>query len=192
MNSFRIAMLAAVLFMSSTASTASAQTIVDIAAGDPQFSALVDAVVAQDLVDTLNSDGPFTVFAPNNDAFNALPAYIGGIIESEPELLSDILLYHVVAGELKAADVLAERHIETVQGESLRVNTRSGDPYVDSSMIIATDVEASNGVVHVIDKVLIPNSVYHAVIADLRDQLQAILTTIRDVRQDQVAKVRGS
>lgn len=183
-------MFAALLFFGGAVAPASAQTIVDVATNDPQFSSLVDAVVAQDLVDTLNSDGPFTVFAPTNDAFADLPAYVGNALADDPDLLTDILLYHVVAGELMATDVLAERHIETVQGESLRVKLRGGDPYIDNSAIVATDVVAENGVVHVIDTVLIPNSVYHAVIEDLRMQVRDLLEMMRDVRKDQLEKVR--
>jgi len=185
MQTFRTLAVVALLTFG-IALPASAQTIVDIASGDPQFSSLVNAVVAQDLASTLASEGPFTVFAPTNDAFAKLPSYIGDILAKQPQLLTDILLYHVVADELFAADVLAETKIKTVGGESLRVGTRGGDAYVDNSKIVATDVEASNGVVHVIDTVLIPASVYQAVITDLRSQIQKKNAGVMgEVRKDQ-------
>jgi uncharacterized surface protein with fasciclin (FAS1) repeats len=172
------------------ASPASAQSIVEVAQSDSQFSSLVDAVVAQDLVDTLSGKGPFTVFAPTNEAFEALPAYVGNVLENDPELLTDILLYHVVPGALVAEDVLSEQRLETALGEHLRVNARNG-AQVNSATITATDIEADNGVVHVIDRVLIPGSVYQAVITDLRAQLLEIVRTLRDVQQDRVADRTG-
>jgi len=161
-----------------------AQTIVDIASGDSNFSNLVDAVVSQDLVDTLNSDGPFTVFAPTNDAFSELPSYVGEALAADPSLLTDILLYHVVSGELIAADVLDTKNIETVGGEDLRVNLIDGAPFVNSSAITAVDIDADNGVVHVIDRVLLPKSVYRAVLENLRHELAEIRDMMHDVRND--------
>jgi uncharacterized surface protein with fasciclin (FAS1) repeats len=190
MHSLRIMALAAVLFLGGSVAPVSANTIVDIASSDEQFSSLVDAVVAADLADTLASAGPFTVFAPTNSAFEDLPSYVTDTLEKNPELLGDILLYHTVGRELFAADVLKQKRIKTVQGESLRVNLRGGAPFVDNAKIIATDVDASNGVVHVIDTVLIPNSVYQAVIHDLRAQLHETITTMAEVRKDQVSKTK--
>lgn len=172
------------------ASPASAQTVVEVAQGDEQFSALVEAVVAQDLAETLSGAGPFTVFAPTNDAFASLPSYVGDVLADQPELLTDILLYHVVAGELLAEDVLAERQLESVSEAHLNVNARDGVK-INSANITATDIEASNGVVHVIDAVLIPPTVYQAVISDLRDQLREIARTLRDVQQARVADRTG-
>ena len=185
------AAFAFVLFFGAS-TAANAQTIVDIAQSDSNFSDLVDAVVAQDLAGALSDeDASLTVFAPTNDAFDALPAYIGTALENNPDLLTDILLYHVVGEELFAEDVLDERRIKTLQGESLRVSLRDGAPFVDDSEIVDTDIDASNGVVHVIDEVLIPNSVYREVIKDIRTQVRDLLKLIRDVRQDQVHKFRG-
>ncbi len=128
-------------------------TIVDIAAGADQFSTLVAAVKAADLVDTLNGDGPFTVFAPTNDAFAALPA---GTVEEllKPEnrdQLVAILTYHVVPGRIAASDLLSTTSAATVNGQSVPVGLRVGD-----ANVIATDIEASNGIIHVIDSVLLP------------------------------------
>lgn len=180
--------LAAVIFTTQLPS-ASADTIVEIAQSDPAtFSALVDAVVAQDLVDTLSSDGPFTVFAPTNNAFGALPFYITDILEKKPELLSDILLYHVVPGEFFATDVLATNRLSTALGEKVRVNTTSEGAFINSSELIATDVDADNGVVHVVDRVLIPNKVYRAVIDDYRDRIRELLRERQEVGRDRISE----
>jgi uncharacterized surface protein with fasciclin (FAS1) repeats len=181
-------------FFGVSAAPAQAQTIVDVATGDEYgetFSTLVDFVVEAELAGALSDESAsVTVFAPTNDAFAELPAYVADALERNPELLTDILLYHVAGEELMASDVLAQSRIETLQGESLRVNLQDGDPYVDRSAIIVTDVDASNGVVHAIDRVLIPNSVYKAVVADMRAELRSILESIQEVRMDQLEKVR--
>jgi transforming growth factor-beta-induced protein len=144
------------------APTEAPKSIVDIAASDPRFSTLVTAVQAAGLVDTLKGDGPFTVFAPTNDAFAALPA---GTVESllKPEnkqQLTDILLYHVVPGKVMAADVasLNGKMADTaLEGKQIAIKTDMGNVYLnDKVQVIATDIEASNGVIHVIDSVLLP------------------------------------
>lgn len=157
---------------------ASAQTVVEVAQSDDTFSSLVEAVVAQDLVETLNSDGPFTVFAPTNDAFASIPTYINTLLGENPELLTEVLLYHVVPGELMAADVLASETLETAQGEAITVSA-DGGAFVDESAIIVTDVAADNGVIHAIDTVMLPEeirlTIYRALVADLV-QLTAMLS----------------
>ena len=134
-----------------------AGTIVVVAAGNPDFSTLVTAVKAAGLVDTLNSKGPFTVFAPTNAAFAKLPA---GTVESllKPEnkdKLAAILTYHVVSGKVLAADVVKLKSADTVNGKAVTNNTAKGVK-VNNATVTATDVKASNGVIHVIDTVLIP------------------------------------
>jgi uncharacterized surface protein with fasciclin (FAS1) repeats len=134
-----------------------AQNIVEIAAGNPDFSTLVAAVKAAGLVDTLSSKGPFTVFAPTNAAFAKLPA---GTVESLllPEnkaKLSAILTYHVVSGKVLAADVVKLKSAKTVNGKAVTINTTKGVK-VNNANVTATDIIASNGVIHVIDTVLIP------------------------------------
>jgi len=128
-------------------------TIVDIAAGADQFSTLVAAVKAAGLVDTLNGDGPFTVFAPTNDAFAALP--VGTVDEllkpQNRDQLVSILTYHVVAGRIASSDLLSTGSAETVNGQSVAIGLRVGE-----ANVIATDIEASNGIIHVIDSVLLP------------------------------------
>ena len=132
--------------------------IVDTAVAAGVFQTLVAAVQAADLVDVLKGDGPFTVFAPTDDAFAHLPA---GTVESlllpeNRDQLTAILTYHVVPGRFLAADVLASATLPTVQGQSLAVSLDNGVPRVDAAAIVQTDIEASNGVIHVIDSVLLP------------------------------------
>jgi len=134
-------------------------TIVGLAATSEDLSILVAAVTAAGLVDTLNSEGPFTVFAPTNKAFETAIAALGLTAEdllANKELLSTILTYHVVAGELFAADVLTKETLETVQGEDITVDATNVK--VNDSGIVQTDLKASNGVVHIIDTVLLPPS----------------------------------
>jgi transforming growth factor-beta-induced protein len=138
------------------------KTIVDIAVEDGRFTTLVAAVQAAGLVDTLNSEGPFTVFAPTDDAFAALPAgTVEGLLADIPAL-TDVLLYHVVPGKVMAADVvgLNGQSAETaLAGKSISIKV-DGDKVIlnDNVNVIITDIEASNGVIHVIDSVLMPPS----------------------------------
>jgi|YNPMSStandDraft_1061717.scaffolds.fasta_scaffold10978_1 transforming growth factor-beta-induced protein len=131
-------------------------TIVDIAKEDGRFTTLLSAVEAAGLVDTLNSEGPFTVFAPTDEAFAKLPAgTIEALLQDIPQL-SSILLYHVVPGKLMAADVTAADYLNTAQGESVRIKVEDGKAYINEAQIILTDIEAANGVIHVIDTVILP------------------------------------
>lgn len=145
-------------------------TIVGVAASNDSFSTLVAAVKAADLVGTLNSEGPFTVFAPTNEAFAKLPeGTVDTLLKSEnKEMLTSILTYHVVAGKFEAADVLKAIEdnngkfvITTVNGEKLKAYTKDGkvmlkDSKGNTSTVILTDVGASNGVIHAIDGVVMP------------------------------------
>lgn len=141
-------------------------TVVDIATGDENFSTLVAALDTAGLVETLQGEGPFTVFAPTNAAFEALLSDLGVTADEllARDDLSDILTYHVVPQELLAADVLAAvdsaggtAEVETVNGEPISVSV-DGDSVVinGSATVTMTDLQAGNGVVHVIDAVLIP------------------------------------
>jgi len=135
------------------------KTIVDIAVADGRFNTLVAAVTAAELVDTLNGEGPFTVFAPTDDAFAALPE---GTVENlllpeNKQALTDILLYHVVSGKVMAADVVGLTSATTVLGKDITITVKDGNVYLnDTIQVIITDIEASNGVIHVIDGVLLP------------------------------------
>ncbi|MHA6509976.1 fasciclin domain-containing protein [Tessaracoccus sp. Y1736] len=136
-----------------------AGTIVDVAAGNPDFETLVAAVTAADLVETLSGDGPFTVFAPTDDAFDALPEGLldALLLPENKDALTSILTYHVVSGEVMAADVTAG-DVETVEGSTIAITT-DGGVMVNDANVVTTDVDASNGVIHVIDKVIVPPTV---------------------------------
>ena len=134
------------------------KTIVDVAAGNPDFSTLVAAVKAAGLVETLSGDGPFTVFAPTNEAFAKLPEGKVDSLLADIPTLKKILTYHVVAGKVMAADVVGLNNATTVQGDDVKIAVVDGKVKLnDAAMVTATDLEASNGVIHVIDTVLIPS-----------------------------------
>jgi len=138
---------------------AAAGTIVDVAAANADFTTLVAAVKAAGLADTLSGPGPFTVFAPTNEAFAALPA---GLVDKllKPEnkaVLAKILTYHVLASKVMAADV-KDGKVATVEGGTITIDTMNGVK-VNDAKVVTTDIAASNGVIHVIDKVLVPADV---------------------------------
>ena len=133
--------------------------IVDTAVAAGQFKTLAAALTAAGLVDTLKGDGPFTVFAPTDEAFAKLPA---GTVENllKPEnrdQLVSILTYHVVAGKVYAADVVKLTSATTVNGSDISIKVADGGVSIDNANVIKTDIKASNGVVHVIDSVILPN-----------------------------------
>ena len=139
---------------------AQAADIVDIAAGEKNFSTLVAAVKAAGLVETLKGHGPFTVFAPTNAAFAKLPkATLQSLLKpANKAQLAAILTYHVVPGKVTAADVVKLKNnarVRSVQGSTIRVRTRPG-VMVNNAKVIKTDIQADNGVIHVIDSVLMP------------------------------------
>ena len=134
------------------------ETIVDVAVNNG-FSTLVTAVQAAGLVDTLSGDGPFTVFAPTDEAFAALPPGMLDGILADTDALTAILTYHVVPGKVLAADVVGLSSATSAQGEDIAIEVVDGGVVLNGSAnVTATDVEASNGVVHVIDSVLLPPS----------------------------------
>ena len=132
--------------------------IVDTAASAGNFSTLVTAIKAADLVDTLKGSGPFTVFAPTNDAFAKLPhGTLDDLLEPEnKEKLASILTYHVVSGKVTAAEVVKLRSAKTVNGKDVHIRVKHGDVMINSSKVIKTDIDCSNGIIHVIDTVLMP------------------------------------
>jgi uncharacterized surface protein with fasciclin (FAS1) repeats len=130
-------------------------TIVDIAVQAGSFKTLVQAVQAAGLVETLSGEGPFTVFAPTDEAFAQIPAETLQAVLADKEKLTAILTYHVVPGKLMAADVVRSTQLQTVQGQSITVSTEGG-VRVDDANVVQTDIEADNGVIHVIDKVIMP------------------------------------
>ena len=132
------------------------KSIVETAVGAGKFNTLVTAVKAADLVETLSGPGPFTVFAPTDDAFAALPA---GTVESllqNKEKLQAILTYHVVSGKVMAADVVNLKSAKTVNGQDVTIMVKDGTVMVDNAKVVMTDIECSNGVIHVIDAVILP------------------------------------
>jgi uncharacterized surface protein with fasciclin (FAS1) repeats len=155
---------AALVVASLTASPAFASTpaptkdIVDTAVAAGQFKTLAAALQAAGLVDTLKGKGPFTVFAPTDAAFAKLPA---GTVETllKPEnkaKLTSILTYHVVAGNVKAADVVKLDSAKTVNGQSVTISAMGGTVKVDGATVVKTDIAATNGTIHVIDSVIMP------------------------------------
>jgi len=153
-----IAMAATGLAMSATAALAADKDIVDTAVAADDFETLVAAVQAADLVETLKGEGPFTVFAPTDAAFAALPE---GTVEEllKPEnkdRLVAVLTYHVVPGKVMSADIAGkELEAETVQGSTVAIDATDGVT-VDGANVVTADIEASNGVIHVIDAVILP------------------------------------
>ena len=132
-------------------------TVVEIAVGNEDFSTLVAAVKAAGLAEALSSEGPFTIFAPTNEAFAKLPA---GTVESllkpeNKEKLAAILKYHVVAGKVMAADVSAGE-VETLNGAKATISIEGGKVMIDKATVVKTDIAGSNGVIHVIDSVILP------------------------------------
>jgi uncharacterized surface protein with fasciclin (FAS1) repeats len=150
----------ATTFVTATRSAVRAETkdIVDTAVAAGSFKTLAKALAAADLVDTLKGAGPFTVFAPTDEAFAKLPA---GTLESllKPEnkaKLQRILTYHVVPGKVMASDVVKLKSAKAVSGDTIGIATRNGGVTVDNARVVKTDVVASNGVIHVIDSVILP------------------------------------
>lgn len=130
--------------------------IVDTAVAAGNFSTLVTAVQAAELVDTLKSEGPFTVFAPNDAAFAKIAAADLNALVADKAALTNVLTYHVVAGKVMAADVVKLTSAKTVQGQDLAIEVKDGKVYVNGAQVIATDIETSNGVIHVLDTVVMP------------------------------------
>ena len=158
MKKYAFALLAILPFSISSFSV-KAQDIVDTAIAAGQFNTLVAAVQAADLVETLKGDGPFTVFAPTDEAFAALPM---GTVEDllKPEnkaQLVAVLTYHVVPGKIMSADIAGKSmDVASVQGGELSVDATDGVK-IDNANVVAADIETSNGVIHVIDQVVLPN-----------------------------------
>jgi uncharacterized surface protein with fasciclin (FAS1) repeats len=134
-------------------------TIVDVASADSTFSTLVAAVTAAELVETLSGEGPFTVFAPTDAAFAALPAGVldALLLPENKAVLVQILTYHVVPGKVMAADV-TDGDVATVEGQTVKLSTMDGVT-VNGATVVAADVAASNGVIHAIDAVILPPGV---------------------------------
>jgi len=155
--SLMIALLFSIAVMPLAANAQDSSDIVDTAVAAGEFPTLVAAVTAAELVDTLKSEGPFTVFAPNEEAFAALPAgTIDALLADPTGDLADILLFHVVPGKVMAADLSDGLQATTALGLPVTFTVSESGAMVENANIIATDIETSNGVIHVIDSVLLP------------------------------------
>jgi uncharacterized surface protein with fasciclin (FAS1) repeats len=138
--------------------TAGGKDLVEVAVEAGSFTTLVRAVEAAGLVEVLRGEGPFTVFAPTDEAFSKLPAGVLDGLLADPERLAAVLTYHVVPGRVTAGDVvrMGGASPETVQGQRLTIAVRDGTVHVDGATVVAADVMAANGVIHVIDTVVLP------------------------------------
>ncbi len=138
------------------ATTEAPMTIVDVASAAGGFTTLLAAAEAAGLVETLMGDGPFTVFAPTDEAFAALPEGTLDSLLADPEALKQILLYHVVSGSVLAADVVGLDTATSVEGSEIDITVDGDMVMVNEANVITTDIIASNGVIHVIDAVILP------------------------------------
>jgi uncharacterized surface protein with fasciclin (FAS1) repeats len=141
-----------------THSMVKSNDIVDVAVANGNFTTLVAAVKAAGLVDTLKGVGPFTVFAPTDAAFAKVPTETLNALLADKAALANVLTYHVVAGKVMASDVVTLSQATTVQGQNVMIRVRDGKVFVDNAQVVITDVTASNGVIHVIDTVILPKS----------------------------------
>ncbi len=132
------------------------KNIVEIAVDDGRFTTLVTALEAANLVETLEGTGPFTVFAPTDDAFSALPAGVLDDLLADVNALTDVLTYHVVSGEYMASEVVNLSTLTTVQGSDITIQVMGDDVMINDAKILITDIDASNGVIHAIDAVITP------------------------------------
>lgn len=128
----------------------------EIALETPELSTLVTALEAADLVDALAGPGPFTVFAPTNDAFAGLPDGVLDDLLANPEALTQVLLYHVAAGAKTSKKLSGLSHLQTLLGQNVKISTDGKSLFINDAKVIISDIIASNGIIHVIDGVLIP------------------------------------
>ena len=135
-------------------------TIVDVAVADGRFETLVTALQAAELASVLSGDGEFTVFAPTDEAFAKLPEGTLDSLLADVPALKDVLLYHVVSGTVLAADVVALDSAATLQGQEVSISVMGETVMVDESNVVITDIAASNGVIHVVDAVLLPVNIF--------------------------------
>jgi uncharacterized surface protein with fasciclin (FAS1) repeats len=149
------AAIAAAAALGAASAASFAADLVDTAVSAGQFNTLVKAVQAAGLVDTLKGKGPFTVFAPTDEAFAKLPPGALDALLADKQKLADVLKYHVVAGQVMAKDVKTGA-VATVEGRSLKVTASPAGVMVNDARVVRADVQASNGVIHVIDRVVLP------------------------------------
>lgn len=150
------AILGSVVFGTARAEDEPAKDIVDTAVGAGQFKTLVTAVKAAELVETLKGKGPFTVFAPTDEAFAKIPKEKLEALLKDKKALTAVLTYHVVPGKVMAADVVKLDSAKTVQGKSINIVTKDGRVTINGANVLKTDIVCGNGVIHVIDTVILP------------------------------------
>jgi uncharacterized surface protein with fasciclin (FAS1) repeats len=143
--------------LSATAEAGPDKDIVDTAVEDGSFATLTQALVAAGLVDTLKGSGPYTVFAPSDEAFDRLPPGTLQTLLADKAKLTEVLTYHVVPGRLMAADAAKLSSAKTVLGRSVRITTLGEDVTIDNANVVKSDIAATNGVIHVIDAVILPH-----------------------------------
>jgi len=159
--SFKIILVIVAVFMSVSvygddAKKSAKMDIVETAIAAEGFGTLVTAVKAAGLVEALKSEGPFTVFAPTDEAFGKLPKGTVAALLEDKEKLTSILTYHVVSGKVMASDVVKIKSAETLNGQEVKVTVKDGNVMIDNALVTMTDIECSNGVIHVIDAVILP------------------------------------
>jgi len=151
-----VALLATAFIGYSAMSQRAEKDIVDTAVGAGQFNTLVKLVQEADLVDALRGEGPFTVFAPTDEAFAKLPKKQVDALLKDKEALRQVLLYHVVQGKVMASDVTKMRSAKTLQGQNINIRVRNNVVRINDAKVIKADIVCTNGVIHVIDKVILP------------------------------------
>jgi transforming growth factor-beta-induced protein len=154
------------------------KSIVDIALADPNFSTLVSALQAAELVDTLSGEGPFTVLAPTNDAFDALPEGVLDALLADKEQLKHVLLHHVIDGEAFSKDVASLSHVTSLAGQAIAIAPGSSLE-IGGAMVIQADVDASNGVLHAIDHMIVPPSQNIVEFAVANDNFSTLVTAVQ-------------
>jgi len=151
-----VALLATAFIGYSAMSQRAEKDIVDTAVGAGQFNTLVKLVQEADLVDALRGEGPFTVFAPTDEAFAKLPKKQVDALLKDKEALRQVLLYHVVQGKVMSSDVVKLRTAKTLQGQNINIRVRNNVVRINDAKVIKADIVCTNGVIHVIDKVILP------------------------------------
>ena len=186
MKKLCIVVVATVLFTISAFANHANKDIVDTAVSAGSFNTLAQALKAADLVDTLKGTGPFTVFAPTDEAFQKLPP---GTLEvllkpENKELLRSVLTYHVVPGRVSAADVVKLTSAKAVNGQELRISVLKGVVRLNDSRVTKTDIDTSNGLIHVVDRVIIPPMTEVSQVSKIDDMLAAFESKAIEARRD--------
>jgi transforming growth factor-beta-induced protein len=185
-----VIVVAAVVGYAYMNSTNPTNDIVETAQANGSFSTLITALTEANLVDTLKGTGPFTVFAPTDAAFNALPTGLLNQLLANTTALTQVLTNHVVSGKLTAQDVTHQTAVTTLQGSSLPITTVEGSTKIGTAKITQTDIACSNGVIHVIDTVLIPNGIMNIVQTAQYYGFSTLVTAIQTV--DLVSTMEGA